>query len=162
MSRTSLSVVSDSVTARAPSKVNLHLGVGPRREDGYHDLVTVFRWGWSVLHERVGLHTARMLVEILSRLKSDNGGLYGHLAELRDGLRRQLDEGTPWRERDNLDALAALDLPTWSVLVGLVDQCPVVPGRPSGLEFIAENRQVEWVHRFLRSLPERWCADGGR
>ena len=35
MSRTSLSVVSDSVTARAPSKVNLHLGVGPRRDDGY-------------------------------------------------------------------------------------------------------------------------------
>lgn len=43
MSRTSLSVVSDSVTARAPSKVNLHLGVGPRRDDGYHDLVTVFQ-----------------------------------------------------------------------------------------------------------------------
>ncbi|GAC01220.1 4-diphosphocytidyl-2-C-methyl-D-erythritol kinase [Gordonia namibiensis NBRC 108229] len=43
MSRTSLSVVTDSVTARAPSKVNLHLGVGPRRDDGYHDLVTVFQ-----------------------------------------------------------------------------------------------------------------------
>ncbi|MCZ4651714.1 4-(cytidine 5'-diphospho)-2-C-methyl-D-erythritol kinase [Gordonia amicalis] len=43
MSRTSLSVVTDSVTARAPSKVNLHLGVGPRRADGYHDLVTVFQ-----------------------------------------------------------------------------------------------------------------------
>jgi 4-diphosphocytidyl-2-C-methyl-D-erythritol kinase len=37
------SVVTDSVTARAPSKVNLHLGVGPRRDDGYHDLVTVFQ-----------------------------------------------------------------------------------------------------------------------
>ncbi|MCH5641979.1 MULTISPECIES: 4-(cytidine 5'-diphospho)-2-C-methyl-D-erythritol kinase [unclassified Gordonia (in: high G+C Gram-positive bacteria)] len=43
MPRSSLSVVSDSVTARAPSKVNLHLGVGPRRADGYHDLVTVFQ-----------------------------------------------------------------------------------------------------------------------
>lgn len=43
MSPASLSVVSDSVTARAPSKVNLHLGVGPRRPDGYHDLVTVFQ-----------------------------------------------------------------------------------------------------------------------
>ncbi|WP_439032153.1 4-(cytidine 5'-diphospho)-2-C-methyl-D-erythritol kinase [Gordonia terrae] len=43
MPRTSLSVVTDSVTARAPSKVNLHLGVGPRRDDGYHDLVTVFQ-----------------------------------------------------------------------------------------------------------------------
>ncbi|MCD2146447.1 4-(cytidine 5'-diphospho)-2-C-methyl-D-erythritol kinase [Gordonia paraffinivorans] len=43
MSPTSLSVVSGSVIARAPSKVNLHLGVGPRRDDGYHDLVTVFQ-----------------------------------------------------------------------------------------------------------------------
>jgi 4-diphosphocytidyl-2-C-methyl-D-erythritol kinase len=27
---------------RAPAKVNLHLGVGPLRPDGYHDLVTIF------------------------------------------------------------------------------------------------------------------------
>src|SRR3954470_8809862 len=32
----------DTVTARAPAKVNLHLAVGPLREDGYHDLTTVF------------------------------------------------------------------------------------------------------------------------
>jgi len=31
-----------SVTARVPAKVNLQLSVGPLREDGYHDLVTVF------------------------------------------------------------------------------------------------------------------------
>ena len=31
-----------SVTVRAPAKVNLQLAVGPRREDGYHDLVNVF------------------------------------------------------------------------------------------------------------------------
>ncbi|MFZ2240773.1 MAG: 4-(cytidine 5'-diphospho)-2-C-methyl-D-erythritol kinase, partial [Gordonia amarae] len=43
MSGASLSVVSPSVTVRAPAKVNLHLGVGPRRPDGYHDLVTVFQ-----------------------------------------------------------------------------------------------------------------------
>jgi len=30
------------VLARAPAKVNLHLGVGPRRADGYHELLTVF------------------------------------------------------------------------------------------------------------------------
>lgn len=32
----------DTVTVRAPAKVNLHLSVGPRRADGYHDLTTVF------------------------------------------------------------------------------------------------------------------------
>jgi 4-diphosphocytidyl-2-C-methyl-D-erythritol kinase len=30
------------VTVRVPAKVNLQLGVGPLREDGYHDLVNVF------------------------------------------------------------------------------------------------------------------------
>lgn len=32
----------DAVTVRAPAKVNLHLGVGTRRADGYHELTTVF------------------------------------------------------------------------------------------------------------------------
>jgi 4-diphosphocytidyl-2-C-methyl-D-erythritol kinase len=31
-----------AVTVRVPAKVNLALSVGPRRADGYHDLVTVF------------------------------------------------------------------------------------------------------------------------
>jgi 4-diphosphocytidyl-2-C-methyl-D-erythritol kinase len=30
------------VTVRVPAKLNLQLAVGPRRDDGYHDLVTVF------------------------------------------------------------------------------------------------------------------------
>lgn len=34
--------MADSVTVRAPAKVNLHLSVGPRRDDGYHDLTTVY------------------------------------------------------------------------------------------------------------------------
>lgn len=32
-----------AVTARAPGKVNLSLGVGPRRPDGFHPLATVFQ-----------------------------------------------------------------------------------------------------------------------
>src|SRR5262249_8789318 len=31
-----------AVTVRVPAKINLQLAVGPRRSDGYHDLVTVF------------------------------------------------------------------------------------------------------------------------
>ncbi|MGV9412666.1 4-(cytidine 5'-diphospho)-2-C-methyl-D-erythritol kinase [Nocardia sp. NPDC003693] len=38
-----LSVVPRPVVVRAPSKVNLHLGVGDLRPDGYHDLTTVFQ-----------------------------------------------------------------------------------------------------------------------
>ena len=33
----------NSVTVRVPAKVNLQLSVGPRKEDGYHDLVSVFQ-----------------------------------------------------------------------------------------------------------------------
>ncbi|MFC9786562.1 4-(cytidine 5'-diphospho)-2-C-methyl-D-erythritol kinase [Rhodococcus sp. NPDC127528] len=38
-----LSVVPHPVIVRAPSKVNLHLGVGDLREDGYHELTSVFQ-----------------------------------------------------------------------------------------------------------------------
>jgi 4-diphosphocytidyl-2-C-methyl-D-erythritol kinase len=34
--------VPEPVTVRVPAKINLHLAVGPRRADGYHELVTVF------------------------------------------------------------------------------------------------------------------------
>lgn len=32
-----------TVTVRAPAKINLHLGVGPGRDDGYHQLATVYQ-----------------------------------------------------------------------------------------------------------------------
>jgi 4-diphosphocytidyl-2-C-methyl-D-erythritol kinase len=35
-------VIVARVTVRVPAKLNLQLAVGPRRDDGYHDLVTVF------------------------------------------------------------------------------------------------------------------------
>lgn len=35
-------VPTGSVTVRVPGKVNLHLAVGDRRDDGYHDLTTIF------------------------------------------------------------------------------------------------------------------------
>ncbi|MFB9907187.1 4-(cytidine 5'-diphospho)-2-C-methyl-D-erythritol kinase [Allokutzneria oryzae] len=36
-------MVPPPVTVRAPAKVNLHLAVGDLREDGYHELMTVFQ-----------------------------------------------------------------------------------------------------------------------
>ena len=35
-------VPTGSVTVRAPGKINLYLAVGDRRDNGYHDLTTVF------------------------------------------------------------------------------------------------------------------------
>ncbi|MGY0233278.1 4-(cytidine 5'-diphospho)-2-C-methyl-D-erythritol kinase [Longispora urticae] len=36
-------VASGSVRVRVPAKINMHLGVGPLRDDGYHDLTTVYQ-----------------------------------------------------------------------------------------------------------------------
>ncbi|PRX49975.1 4-diphosphocytidyl-2-C-methyl-D-erythritol kinase [Prauserella shujinwangii] len=38
-----LAVVPPPVTVRVPAKVNLHLSVGDAREDGYHELTTIFQ-----------------------------------------------------------------------------------------------------------------------
>lgn len=38
-----LAVVPPPVTVRVPAKINLHLAVGDNREDGYHELSTVFQ-----------------------------------------------------------------------------------------------------------------------
>jgi 4-diphosphocytidyl-2-C-methyl-D-erythritol kinase len=37
-----LAAVPPPVTVRVPAKINLHLGVGPLREDNFHELATVF------------------------------------------------------------------------------------------------------------------------
>jgi 4-diphosphocytidyl-2-C-methyl-D-erythritol kinase len=47
------------VTARAPAKINLQLSVGVRRDDGYHDLATVFQA--VSLHDDVTVAPARRL-----------------------------------------------------------------------------------------------------
>jgi len=78
----------------------------------------------------------------------------------------QVRAGTPWREREDLDVLAILDPPSWATLLGLIDECPVVPKgeRSAGpqplrvtteFEFISENRQVAWAQDFVESLPDR-------
>jgi 4-diphosphocytidyl-2-C-methyl-D-erythritol kinase len=48
-----------SVTVRAPAKINLQLSVGVRRDDGYHDVMTVFQA--VSLHDDVTAAPARRL-----------------------------------------------------------------------------------------------------
>jgi hypothetical protein len=134
------------------------------------ELVTVFRWGWSVLHERVCLDLGRRLVRALADLRVDDRELQHDLTQLRIRMAAQLKAGTPWRERDRLDVLAILDPPAWATLLGLVDECPVVPkpspkstGRPplrvtTEFEFISENAQIEWAREFVDSLLARLAA----
>src|SRR5579875_1930796 len=56
--------VERSVTVRVPAKVNLRLAVGPRRPDGFHDLVTVFHA--VSLHDEVAVRAANELAITVS------------------------------------------------------------------------------------------------
>jgi 4-diphosphocytidyl-2-C-methyl-D-erythritol kinase len=78
-------VASGSVTVRVPGKVNLYLAVGDRRDDGYHELTTVFH-AVSLLDE-VTVRNADMLsVEITGEgadtLPTDETNIAWRAAEL--------------------------------------------------------------------------------
>lgn len=145
---------------RSPEKSEQEFLIG-------QDLVTMFRVGWTVLYEQVSLYVARRLAEILSELTFGDAEVQAQLDELALLLRRQVKAGTPWRAQNDLDAVAILDQPSWLTLLGLLDQCPVVPKiaekrgdarrplrRSPDVEFISENSQLQWVRDFVESLPD--------
>src|SRR5438270_9906884 len=78
-------VPTGSVTVRVPGKVNLYLAVGDRRDDGYHELTTVFH-AVSLLDE-VTVSTADVLTlemsgEGVESLPTDERNLAWRAAEL--------------------------------------------------------------------------------
>jgi len=130
-----------------------------------HDLVTVFRVGWSLIHERVSMAVARALAKTLSEISSDDRWMQRQLEALTRALERHTGAGTPWRARGELEILAVLDQPAWLILMGLLDECPAVPPAQTGgkpqlriappSEFIATNDQIAWVRAFLDGLAEQ-------
>jgi hypothetical protein len=146
---------------------NLGLESWPRRWPEPRNLATVFRVGWSIVHERVCLHGAQRLVEIVADLECDDPDVRSQLRTLARRMAAELKAGTPWRARDELDVLAILDPPSWATVLGLVDECPVLPRVPDAgkgraalrvtteFEFISESRQIAWARHFLESLPAR-------
>lgn len=130
------------------------------------DLVRVFQVGWSVLHQHVCVRAAERLVSVLARLKCDDRETQAGLRALRAELVKHLKAGAPWRARDAMDVLASLDMPAWTTLLGLIDECPVIhsaigASQGSGMravsasdfEFISENGQVASVRAFMQALP---------
>lgn len=75
----------ESVVVRVPAKVNLRLGVGPLRPDGYHELVTVFHA--VALYDEVAVRASDRLALAISgtgagELPTDRGNLAWRAAEL--------------------------------------------------------------------------------
>jgi hypothetical protein len=132
-----------------------------------HDLVTAFEVGWSVLHQDVSLFAAEQLIATLSDVDCVDPDILSGLVALRRTLVEQRDAGTPWRARDAAEVLAMLDMTAWISVLGLLDECPVLPaalsavleGRtttvsPTAFDFISTAAQIGDVRLFMRKLPE--------
>ncbi len=138
------------------------------------DLVGLFKIGWTILYDRVCIHAARRLAAALADLRCGDRAICREITALLTRLRYEIGRGTPWNERDNLDVLAILDQPTWSILLGFLDECPVVPAFADGttvgalprrlapaFSFFAEEQQVTWARKFSDELPDRLLGSGG-
>ena len=132
-----------------------------------HDLVTAFEVGWSVLHQDVSLFAAEQLISTLTDVDCVDRDIRRGLVALRRTLVQQRDAGTPWRARDAAEILAMLDMTAWISVLGLLDECPVLPaaltaileGRtttvsPTAFDFISTAAQIGDVRSFMRKLPD--------
>ena len=133
-----------------------------------HDLVSVFQVGWAVLHTGVSMYAAEQLIGVLNRIRCDDSEIQLWLDSLRIKLGKHWRAREPWRARDSLEVITILDMHAWAVLLGLIDECPVLHPlagiskhsqklsvSASDFEFISENSQIASVREFMKSLPER-------
>ncbi|MFD5226779.1 4-(cytidine 5'-diphospho)-2-C-methyl-D-erythritol kinase [Microbacterium sp. NPDC058342] len=96
----------DPVHVRAPGKINVYLGVGPRHDDGYHALATVFQA--VSLYEDVRAHpSAGFSLEVsgdvdVTDVPTDDRNLamraarmLAHAAGVNDGVHLEIRKGVP-------------------------------------------------------------------
>jgi hypothetical protein len=132
-----------------------------------HDLVTVFEAGWSVLYRDVSLFVTDQLIGTLADLRCVDAGTQHELRTLRRTLVKQREAGTPWLARDAADVLATLDMSAWASVLGLLDECPILPEAltavlerrttsvsPTAFEFISTSAQIDDLQAFAGMLPE--------
>jgi hypothetical protein len=110
---------------------------------------------------------AEQLVSTLDSLHCGDRDIERGLVTLRRTLVEQRDAGTPWLARSAADVLAMLDMTAWISVLGLLDECPVVPaaltatleGRttsvsPTAFDFISTAAQIREIRVFMRKLPD--------
>ena len=138
---------------------------GPGAPEG-DSLLAAFELGWAALHQ-VSMFMADRLIATLADLRSSDADTQRGLYVLRRELVRQRDAGAPWRLRTALEVIAMLDAPSWAALLGLLDECPVLPAAlkatlerrttavsATAFEFISTQAQIEVVRAFAQRLPE--------
>ena len=142
-----------------------NLGLECRPVD--HDLIAAFELGWSVLHRDVSLFVANQLIETLDDLRCDDADTRQGLRTLQRKLAKEREAGTLWLARDAADVLAMFDMTAWISVIGLLDECPILPATihavlerrttsvsPTAFEFISTAAQIGEVRLFMRTLPD--------
>jgi hypothetical protein len=130
------------------------------------DLVTTFETGWSALYRDVSLFVADQLIAILADVRCGDADTRHGIRVLRRALAREREAGTPWLARDAADVLAALDMAACTSVLGLLDECPIVPAAmtailerrttpvsPTAFQFISTAAQIGDIRLFMRVLP---------
>jgi len=131
-----------------------------------HDLVTAFEVGWSVLYKDVSLFVADQLMSTVADLQCVDADTRRGLRALRRTLVKQREAGAPWLARDAADVLAMLDMTAWISVLGLLDECPILPAAltavlerrktpvsPTAFEFISTTAQIGDIRLFMKTLP---------
>ena len=121
----------------------------------------------TVLHSDVGMYAAEHLIQVLTGLRKDDRQIQAGLDVLRIEMERHWRDGAPWCAREALDVIVLLDMPAWATLLGLIDECPVIPAAigasrgsrtravsASAFEFISASGQIASVHEFMESLAK--------
>jgi hypothetical protein len=129
-----------------------------------HDLVAAFEVGWSVLYRDVSLFVADQLISTLADLRGLDADTDRGLNALRRTLAKRRE--TPWLARDAADVIAVLDMTAWISVLGLLDECPILPAAltavlerrttsvsQTAFEFISTTAQIGDVRIFMRALP---------
>jgi len=131
-----------------------------------HGLVEAFEDGWSVLYRDVSLFVTDQLVSTLADLECADADIRREVHRLRRTLVKQRKAGTPWLARTAAEVLAMLDMTAWISVLGLLDECPILPATLTAIlerrttsvsqtafEFISTTAQIGDVRVFMKALP---------
>jgi hypothetical protein len=131
-----------------------------------HDLIGAFQVGWTALHEQACVFAGKALVDILNEVRVADADVQSALNMLQVRLRREIENGTPWRAAAALEVLMSVDMPAWAALVALIAECPVIHGGllastdprvrsvdPNAFVFISGPDQLRVIRSFMSALP---------
>lgn len=141
--------------------------LGLESSPGEVDLISAFEAGWALLYKEVSLLATDQLISTIDSLRCADADTRLELRAFQRKLIAQREAGTPWLARNAADVLAALDPIVWISVVGLLDECPILPdalraileGRTTSVsqtkfEFISTRAQISDLRRFLGDLAK--------